>query len=199
MSWSVDGLMAEEVTGVFDARLIKLEEDRVEKKCIFFVTDRRLVFAIIEGLNPWAVLVVILAFAASLVAFTLRDLTLFLVSLIVAFAAVFFYVLADFSVRSRRKRRVKRLAPDEILNVSERNFELLYGDIVKIKHEAVERYEPGSSHIFVPTLGLSSITHVIKLGTQRGEYNLLVSKNQAVRFFELMNLFVPGKIEENQT
>jgi len=190
--------MVEEKVDVFDAYLVVLEERGLKRSCTVFVTDQRLVVMVHEGMNPWIGIVVVTAFVVSLVALFLRDLNLFLAGLSVGFVAVFSLVLADSSIRYRRRRRVKRLAPSEILGSSKLNFEIPYPDIVKVKYVEVERYEPPSvSRVFLPSLPYK--THVIEFETQMGKRVFNMDVSETMRLMDLMNRFVPEKIEEAKT
>jgi len=190
--------MVEEVLGVFNAYLIMLEERGSKRSCTFLVTDSRLVVMLPEGMNPWIGVVAVIAFVVSLVGLFLRDLTLFLVGLGVGFLVVFLLVLVDFGVRYRRQSRIKKLAPDEILRASKRNFEIPHSDIVRVKHEVVERYEPPSiSHIFLPSLPYK--THMVEFDTQKGKHVFNMDMSETMRLIDLMSRFVPEKIEEGKS
>jgi len=70
--------MAEQIVDVFEAHLLMIEEGDVKRSCTLFVTDRRVVVMVPEGINPWIGVMAAVAFVASLVGLLLRNLTLFL-------------------------------------------------------------------------------------------------------------------------
>lgn len=187
--------MAEQVVDAFAAHLLMIEEGDVKRSCTVFVTGKRLVVVVPEGINPWIGVVVAVAFIAGLMGLLLRNLILFLGGLGTGFVLVLLLVLVDFAIRQRKKSRVKRLAPDEILKAYKRNFEIPYPDIVKIKHEPVERIETaGFNRIILPSLPY--ITHLVRFETGKGKYVFMIERSDIALFFDLMNRFVPDKIEE---
>jgi len=190
--------MAEQVVDAFAAHLLMIEEGDVKRSCTLFVTDRRVVVMVPEGINPRIGVVAVVAFVAGIAGLLLRNLTLFLAGLGTGFVLVLLLALADFVVRQRKRSRVKRLTPEEILRAYRRNFEIPYSDIVKAKHEAVERIETsGLNRIILPSLPY--ITHLVRFETQKGKYVFMIERSDIALFLDLMNRFVHEKIEGNQT
>lgn len=188
--------MAEQMMDAFAAHLLRIEEGDVKRSCTFFVTDKRLVVLVSEGINPWVGVVAAIAFIAGLAGLLLRNLTLFLAGLGAGFILVLLLVVVDFAVRQRKRSRVKRLSPNEILKAYKRNFEIPYSEIIKVKHEPVERIETaGVNRIILPSLPY--ITHLVRFETGRGKYVFMIERGDIAPFLDLMNRFVPGKIEES--
>jgi hypothetical protein len=188
----------EKIVDVFGAHLLMIEEGDVKRSCTFFVTDKRLVVLVPEGINPWIGVVAAVAFVAGLAGLLLRNLILFLGGLGAGFVLVLLLVLVDFAIRYRKRSKVRQLAPDEILRAYRRNFEIPYSEITRVKHEPVERIETaGYNRILLPSLPYT--THLVRFETGKGKYVFMIERGDIARFLDLMNRFVPGKIEENQT
>jgi len=189
--------MVEEIVDFFDAYFLVLEEGGVRRSCTLFFTSSRLIVMVPEGINPWIGGVAAIAFVVSFVGLLLRDVTLFLTGFSAVFVAVIFLVLVDANIRNRRRKRVKQFPPDEILKAGKRNLEIPYSDIIKVRHEVVETVETGVSRIFLPTP--PSERHTIELETQKGRHAFLIEISELARFIDLMNRFVPEKIEEKKS
>ena len=76
-----------------------IEEGDVKRSCTLFVTDRRVVVMVPEGINPWIGVVAVVAFVAAILGLLLRNLALFLAGLGAGFVLVLLLALADFVVR----------------------------------------------------------------------------------------------------
>ena len=76
-----------------------IEEGDVKRSYTLFVTDRRVVVMVPEGINPWIGVVAVVAFVAAVLGLLLRNLTLFLTGLGAGFVLVLLLALADFVVR----------------------------------------------------------------------------------------------------
>jgi len=189
--------MVEEIVDFFDAYFLVLEEGGVRRSCTLFFTSSRLIVMVPEGINPWIGGVAAIAFVVSFVGLLLRDVTLFLTGFSAVFVAVILLVLVDANIRNRRRKRVKQLPPEEILKASKRNLEISYSDILKVRHEVVETVETGVSRIFLPTP--PSERHTMELETQKGRHAFLIEISELARFIDLMNRFVPEKIEEKKS
>jgi len=187
--------MAEEVVGVFDAHCLMLHEYGVSKSCVLFLTSNRIIVAIIEGIKPKLGFAVVVSAAIAFTGLLLRDSTLFLAGLFAVIVVASMLVLTNLIVRNRKKRRVKRLAPEEILRTNIRNFEISYSDLVKIKHTSFQKYE-SVSRFFLPMP--PEIAYEIEFATSKEEYVLILDRNDLARCIDLLNKFVPEKIEKDE-
>jgi len=190
--------MYEEIIDSFNARYVLPEEGGYKRHCNFFVTEKRLVVNIPEGMNPWISLVTVTFFLGSLVVGVLsRSVDLLTIGFGIGIIVLILLVSVDFIIRQRKNSRIKRLVPEEILKAGKNNFGIPYADIVKVKHEEVERFEPPSKHIFVPTPPEKD--HIIEFQTKNAKHLFLIDRGDIEPFIDLMNRFIPDKIEEHGT
>jgi len=187
--------MAEQVVRVFDARCSMSKEYSVVKPCVLFFTGNRIVAGIIEGISSKLVVAVVIAAAVTFIGLFLKDLILFLGGLVAVVVVSSVLAVTDYIVRHRRRIKVKRLVLDEVLRANKRNFEVFYSDIVKAKHGTFERFEWGMRFL-IPTL--PELMHDIELVTSQGRYVFILERNDLNRCMDLLNQFVPEKIEKDE-
>jgi len=187
--------MAEKVVEMFDARSSMPEEYGVVKPCVLFLTQKRIVVGIIEGISSKLVVAVVISAVVTFSGLFLRELILFLAGLVAVVAVSSVLAVTDFLVRHRRRVRVKKLAPDEVLTVNKKNFEVSYLDLVKVTHGTFERYEWGMRFL-IPTL--PELMHDIELVTSKGRYAFILDRVNLDRCMNLLNKFVPEKIEKDK-
>lgn len=188
--------MAEQVLRVFDVRCSMPKDEGVVKPCVLFFTNKRIVVGILEGISSKLVVTVVISAVVTFIGLFLKELTLFLAGLVAVVVVSSVLAVTDFIVRHRRRSRVKRLAPDEVLRVNKRNFEVFYSDLEKVKHGTFERYKWGM-HFLIPTL--PEEMHDIEIVTSQGRYVFIIDRSDLDRCMKLLNQFVPEKIEKEES
>lgn len=188
--------MAKEAEAVFYARVMILERGDVNRPCTVFVARDRIVVASPEGIAPRVSLVVFLAIGICLAGLVLMNAALFVAGLGATVSVLLFLVLVNFVVRYRSSNKIRRLHRlDEVWVESERNFEIRYLDVVKVKHEAVVRRDTSvASHILLPSLPYTS--HLVDFETETAKYTFMIEASDVEHFMDLMRQFIPKKIVE---
>jgi len=187
--------MVEEIVGKLSAHQLMLEEYGVRRACTLFFTSSRVIVMMPEGINTRVFALAVIALVVGFVGFLLKNFLLFFAGLMAAIVVGLLLGLIDFVIRHRRMSKVKRLAPDNILKASGKNFEISYSDVVKVKHTSFERHE-GSSRFFLPTF--PELMHDIEFTTSQKRYVFILERNDFYRCMNLLNRFIPEKIEKDE-
>lgn len=186
--------MNEENLGVFDARHLVHNEHDTLKPCILFLTRNRIVAVLVEGINPWTVVSVIVALAASFIGLLLRNFALFLGGFSIGIVAGLCIVLIDFVIRHKEFRKIKRLNPEHILEMTEKSFEIHYEKIVKVEVRIFNRYSGISD--FMPSLpSLQEHQYVITFVTNEKKHTFILDGKKLKECLDLIREFVPETTE----
>jgi len=189
-----DSKMNEENLGVFDARHLVQNEHDTLKPCILFLTRNRIVAVLLEGINPWTVVTVIVALAASFIGLLLRNFALFLGGFSIGIIAGLCIVLIDFVIRHKEFRKIKRLNPEHILEMTEKSFEIHYEKIAKVEVRIFNRYSGISG--FMPSLpSLQEHHYVITFVTSEKKHTFILDGNKLKECLGLIREFVPETTE----
>jgi len=186
--------MVEQDVKAFDARCLTPDDPGVSKPCVLFFTGKGIVVGIIEGISAKLFVVFVIYAAFTFLGLSLRDLRLFLAGFVATIAAGSLIVLTDFIVRRQSKRTIKKTVPAEVLRLSTKNFEISYSDLVKVKHVTFERLE-GGDRFFLPTFS-HELMHEIEVATLKGRYAFTLDRSDLNRCVQVLNKYVPEKIEK---
>jgi hypothetical protein len=124
-----------------------LGENDVVRSCTLLFTTDGIIVVFIEGLSNWTVAIVIVALAAGFVGLLVRNSLLFLSGLTIGIVAGLFIGLFDIMLRRKKLGNVKRLDPDDVLHISNKNFEIPYTRISKVEVATLSSY-PAASYLF---------------------------------------------------
>lgn len=193
----VGGKLNEENIGVLSARCLVPDKHDAVKPCTLFLTANRIVVVLTGGINPWAVVTVIVAFAVSLSGLLLRNFVLFLGGLGAGIIAGFIIGLADFIIRHIGPRKVRRLNPERILEMSEKNLAIDYKKIVKIEVRKLTKY-PGRSD-FIPSFpAFQEHKYVIDFVLGEKKHTFILDRKKLQQCLKLLHQFVPETVEIEQ-
>lgn len=144
--------MVEEIVAEFDAIQSVSEEYGIGEPCILFLTNSRVIVAEFEGLSSLAFLVPVGLFVVAFAGLLLRELLILLLGLAAAIMAGLLLIATNYVVRNRRLNRARRLAPDQILALNRRNFDIPYNKVAKIELRRHEEFRGGGGNILLPSL-----------------------------------------------
>lgn len=186
--------MNEENLGILNARHLVRDKYDDAKPCTLLLTRNRIIAVTIEGINPWTVVTVIVALAASFTSFLLRNFVLFLGGLGVGIIAGLLIGLIDFVIRHKVLRKMKRLNPERILEMNEKNFEMRYKNIVKVRVRTVSTYPRRSD--FIPYF--QEHRYIIDLVTNEEKHTFVFDGRQLHQFLDIFHQFAPETAEIEQ-
>jgi len=186
--------MEEEKLGILNARHLILSEHDAIKPCTLFLTDNRIIVVASDGINQWIVVTVIVTFIASFMGLILRNVILFLGGLGAGIMAVLLTSLIYFVIRKRKIGKIKRLSPERILEMNEKNFEIRYTKIVKVVVRTFKTY-PRGNYLFP---SFQEHRHKIDFVTHEEKYSFILDRGKLQQCLNLIQQFVPGTIEIDQ-
>lgn len=189
--------MNEENLSILSVRCLVQDRHDDIKPCTLFLTRDRIIVVSTEGINPWTAVTVVVALVASLTGLLLRNFVLFLGGLGAGIIAGLIIGLIDFMIRHIRLRKVKRLNPERILEMSRKNFAIDYKKIVTVEVRKFNRY-PGRSD-FIPSLpALQEHEYVIDLVLGEKKHAFILDRNKLHQCLDLLHKFAPENIKIEQ-
>ncbi len=156
-----------------------------------FLPRDRIIVASPGGINLWTVVTVIIVFAVSFTGLLLRNIVLFLGGLGAGIISGLLIGLFDFVIRHRRLSKMKRLSPERILEMNEKNFEIRYAEIVKVEVRAFETYSKGS--LFFPTF--QEHQYEINFETNEQRHTFIVDRGVMQECLSLLRKFAPETVD----
>lgn len=186
--------MNEENIAVFNARHLVHNEHDTLKHCTIFLTRNRIIVVSRGGINPWTAVTVIAALAASFTGLLLRNYALLLGGLGAAIIAGLCIALIDLLIRYKESRKIKRLNPERILEMTEKSFEIHYETIAKVMVRTFSRY-PGRSDFMPSFTFLQEHQYVIEFATNERKHTFILDGNKLQEFLDLIREFIPKTTE----
>lgn len=183
--------MKEENSCIINARYLPLDEYDVAKPCTLFFNRNRIIVVSLEGMNPWTVVTVIVALAASFTGLLLRNFFLLFGGLGAGITAGILIVIIDFLIRRKKLSKMKRLSPERILETSEENFEVRFAEIVKAEVRTFKTYSKGS--LLLPSLQENQ--YAVDLATNQKKYRFILDRNKLQQCINMLRQFAPETIE----
>lgn len=139
--------MKEENLSSLEAYQLIVGEHDIVKPCTLFIARSSIIVVSRSGVTLWTFVLIFVAFAAGLLGLIIRNVTLFVGGLGAGIVVGAVVALVDFVFRRRRLGIMKRLSPERILKMSEKNLEISYEKIVKVEVKESKVY-PGISLLF---------------------------------------------------
>jgi len=186
--------MNEENLGILNVRHLVHDKYDDVKPCTLFLTRNRIIAVTVEGINPWTVVTVLVALAVSFTGFLLRSFVLFLGGLGVGIIAGLLIGLIDFVIRHKELRKMKRLNPERILEMNEKNFEIRYKNILKVRVRTVSTYPRRSD--FIPSF--KEHRYVVDFATNEEKHTFVFDGRQLHQFLDIFRQFAPETTEIEQ-
>jgi hypothetical protein len=188
--------MVEEILREFDAIQSVSEEHGIGEPCILFLTNSRVIVAEFEGLSSLGLLVPLGLFAVAFAGLLLRELLILLLGLAAAVISGLLLVAANYVVKNRRLRRARRLSPDEILGLNQRNFDIPYSKIAKVELRRHEEFRGGGGNILLPSLPEYKWTVDFFMQSLQDRARIFILKGSVTaQFEEHIKQYVPEVIE----
>jgi MFS superfamily sulfate permease-like transporter len=185
--------MKEESLSSFEVHQLILGEHEIVKPCTLFITRGSIIIVVPpSGISLRAVVLIFVAFAAGLLGLFLRNVTLFVSGLGAGIVIGVVVALVDFMFRRRRLRTMKRLSPERILQVSEKNFEIPYEKIVKVEVRESKVYPQIT--LFIPMFE-EHYKYVVSFITDENEYLFIFDEGKLQSCLNLIRRFAPKTIE----
>ena len=191
---SVGEMLEEKILGVFNVHQLILGEYDTIKPCTLLLTRNRIIVVTSEGVNPWIVILVVIAFIAGLTGLFLRNAMLFLAGLGTGIVAGLLVGLFDFVIRRRKIGKMKKLDPNHILEIDKKNFEVPFANIVKVEIKAFKTYSRGS--YLLPSF--EEHRYKIDFVTQKERFMFSMDKSKMGRCIDLFRQSAPETIEIEQ-
>jgi MFS superfamily sulfate permease-like transporter len=183
--------MKEENLSSFDARQLILGEHDIIKSCILFITRRSIIIVYSSGASLRVVILILVAFAAGLLGLILRNVTLFVGGLSAGIVIGMVIAMVDFMFRRRRLKKMKRLSPERILQMSEKNFEVPYEKIVKVEVRESKVYPQIT--LFLPMFE-EHYKYVVGFLTDENKYLFILDADKLQSCLNLIREFAPKTI-----
>ncbi len=188
--------MVEEIVAEFDAIQSVSEEYGIGEPCILFLTNSRVIVAEFEGLSSLAFLVPVGLFVVAFAGLLLRELLILLLGLAAAIMAGLLLIATNYVVRNRRLNRARRLAPDQILALNRRNFDIPYNKVAKIELRRHEEFRGGGGNILLPSLPEYKWTVDFLMQSLEDRGRIFILKGSVTaQFEERIKQYVPEVIE----
>lgn len=189
--------MAEEkIIGEFNAIQSASERYAIGKPCVLFLTDSRMIVAEIQGLSSRVFVIPIVLFGLGFVGLLLREFLVLLIGVAAATVSSLFLIGINSGLRNQRLNRARKLSADEILRLSNSNFDIPYAKVAKIELERHEEYRGGGANIILPSLPEYRWIIDIWMRSEEDQERIFILKgNVMAEFKERIKQYVPEIIE----
>ena len=185
--------MKKENLSSFEVYQLILGEQDIVKPCTLFIARGSIIVAASpSGVSLRAIVLVLVAFAAGFLGLILRNITLFLGGLGAGIVIGVVIALVDFIVRRRRVKTMKRLSPERILEMSQKNFEVPYEKIVKIELRESKVYPQIT--LFIPSFE-EHYKYVVSFVTDETKYLFIFDEGKLQSCLNLIRRLAPKTIE----